>query len=427
MKRTDWFVNDRFGMFIHWGLYAIPARGEWVRSIEKIPVEDYQKYFDTFDPVNYDPKKWAKLAKKAGMKYAVLTAKHHDGFCLFDSKLTEYKSTNTPAKRDLVREYVDAFRAEGIKVGLYFSIIDWHHPDYPAYGDAFHPMNQNETFKDVKHNFDNYIEYMHGQVRELLTNYGKIDIMWFDFAYTSPSRTDELKYMRDETWKSAELIKMMREIQPDIITDDRLAGSASDPETDLKYGDFGSPEKIIPPTGVLNSKGESIVWEACITLNENWGYCSDDRNFIDSKTVIRSLIECVSKNGNMLLNVGPNAKGEIGEDETKILEEVGEWMAKNGESIYGCGLSDLPKPEWGRFTQKGKTLYAHIFDRGIGAISLANLNGKVDENARRLWDDSEIMLSRPWMTAAFPNDVFIEIKSNKLPDDASTVVKITLK
>jgi len=426
MKRTDWFVHDRFGMFIHWGLYAIPARGEWVRSHEKITVEDYQKYFDTFNPTNYEPKKWAKLAKKVGMKYAVMTAKHHDGFCLFDSKLTEYKSTNTPAKRDLIREYVDAFRAEGIKVGFYYSIIDWHHPDYPAYGDRIHPMRDNEAFKDIKINFDNYLEYMHGQVRELLTNYGKIDVMWFDFAYDSPDRDDEFKCMRGETWKSDELIKMIRELQPEIIIDDRLGGSASDPETNLAYGDFASPEQIVPPTGMVNDKGESIIWEACITLNDNWGYGSNDRNFKDSKTVIRSLIECVSKNGNMLLNVGPNAKGEIGADEIKILEEVGEWMAQNSESIYGAGVSEFPKPEWGRFTQKDKTLYAHIFDRGIGPISLNNLNGKVDENARRLWDDSETILSRPWMTAAFPNDVFIELPSNKLPDEASAVIKISL-
>ena len=154
-KRMEWFVHDRFGMFIHWGLYAVPAQGEWMRSLQKIPLEDYEPYFEEFNPVDYDPKAWAKAARQAGMKYAVLTAKHHDGFCLFDSKLTGYKSTNTPCKRDLVREYVDAFRAEGLKVGLYYSLLDWHHPDYPHYGDQFHPMRENEAFRGMQHNFDN--------------------------------------------------------------------------------------------------------------------------------------------------------------------------------------------------------------------------------------------------------------------------------
>lgn len=182
-QRIQWFNHDRFGMFIHWGLYAIPARGEWVRSFERIPVEDYEKYFNSFNPVNYDPKAWAKAAKAAGMKYAVMTTKHHDGFCLFDSALTDYKATNTPAGRDLIREYADAFRAEGLKVGFYYSIIDWHHPDYPAYGDRQHPMRDNAEFKDRPQAFNRYLDYMHGQVKELLTNYGTIDVLWFDFSY----------------------------------------------------------------------------------------------------------------------------------------------------------------------------------------------------------------------------------------------------
>lgn len=184
-NRTRWMREERFGMFIHWGLYAIPARGEWVRSTERISVEDYEQYFEEFDPVCYDPKKWAKLARQAGMKYAVLTTKHHDGFCLFDSAYTDYKATNTKAGRDLVREYVDAFRAEGIKVGFYYSLLDWHHPDYPHYGDRQHPMRENPAYGNEKRNFSNYVTYLHNQVRELMTNYGKIDLLWFDFPIRS--------------------------------------------------------------------------------------------------------------------------------------------------------------------------------------------------------------------------------------------------
>ena len=182
-ERMQWFRRDRFGMFIHWGLYAIPARGEWVRSVEEMPEEQYKPFFDEFNPVDFDARAWARLAKQAGMKYAVLTAKHHDGFCLFDSKLTDWKSTNTPFGRDIVREFLDAFRAEGIRVGLYYSLLDWHHPDYPAFGDRQHPMRNNEAYRDRPYSFDNYLEYMHGQVRELCTEYGKLDLMWFDFSY----------------------------------------------------------------------------------------------------------------------------------------------------------------------------------------------------------------------------------------------------
>ena len=224
-ERTKGYCYDRFGMFIHWGLYAIPAEGEWIRSIKRISVEDYQPYFDTFDPVNYDPKKWAKIAKKAGMRYAVLTTKHHDGFCLFDSQYTDYKATNTPAGRDLVREYVDAFRAEGIKVGFYYSLLDWHHPDYPAYKDAHHPMRGNEDYKgQTGEHFERYVEYMHNQVRELLTNYGKIDIIWFDFSYDD---------MTAEKWQATKMVKMARELQPGIIIDNRMGGDVCSAEPEI--------------------------------------------------------------------------------------------------------------------------------------------------------------------------------------------------
>ena len=238
-KRVEWFKQARFGMFIHWGLYAIPARGEWIRSVERISVEDYQQYFDEFNPVDYDPRKWARACKQAGMQYAVLTAKHHDGFCLFDSALTDYKST-TCCGRDLVREYLDAFRAEGIRVGLYYSIIDWHHPDFPHYGDKQHPERDNPAFKDYKYDFDKYLEYMHGQIRELCTNYGKIDIFWFDFSYDD---------MRGEKWKATELVRMIRSYQPDVLMDNRLEvsgegfGSLATQNPSEYSGDFVSPSR----------------------------------------------------------------------------------------------------------------------------------------------------------------------------------------
>lgn len=416
-NRTDWFTDSRFGMFIHWGLYAIPARGEWVRSQEKTSIEEYQKYFDEFNPVSYDPAKWAKAAKNAGMKYAVMTAKHHDGFCLFDTRLTDYKSTNTPCGRDLIKEYIEAFRSEGISIGLYYSLLDWHHEDYPAYGDRQHPMRENTDYKEKQHNFSNYTSYMYEQVKELLTNYGKIDILWFDFSYED---------MRGEKWEATKLVQMIRSIQPEILIDNRLGGNIKSEAPEIYAGDFASPEQIIPPRGIVNEAGKPIPWEACITLNNHWGYCFSDKDYKSSKQVIRALVECVSKNGNLLLNVGPNAKGEIPEESLVILEEVGKWMKQNGDSIYGCGLSQLPKPEWGRYTQKGRKLYAHIYDRGIGPVNFNGLNNKI-EYARLLSDGSEIAVLKPWNAGDFTEDAFISFPSSVLPDDADTVVELGLK
>ena len=289
-QRTKWFMDARFGMFIHWGLYSIPACGEWMMSEKEMTTEEYHKYFEQFDPVDYDPKKWARLAKKAGMKYAVLTAKHHDGFCLFDSKLTDYKATNTKAGRDLVREFVDACHEEGLKTGLYFSIIDWHHPDFPKYGDRQHPMRNNLAYKDEKIDFDRYLEYMHGQVKELVTNYGKLDLLWFDFSYDD---------MTGEKWKATELIKMVRTYQPDVIIDNRLEGagdnhgSITTDEPLIYSGDFASPEQIIPPKGVCDEHGNPIPWELCATMNNHWGYCNFDYQYKTPQMLVRKLVEWV--------------------------------------------------------------------------------------------------------------------------------------
>ena len=192
-ERMQWWTDARFGMFIHWGLYALPARHEWVKNRERITTEQYQKYFEEFDPVNYDPVKWAKAAKAAGMKYAVLTSKHHEGFCLFDSKYTDYKATNTKAKRDLVKEFVDAFRAEGLKVGFYYSLIDWHHPDFTI--DRVHPQRVSTSAEyaplNVGKDMSRYRTYLQNQIKELLTNYGKIDILWLDFSSLIRDKTEK--------------------------------------------------------------------------------------------------------------------------------------------------------------------------------------------------------------------------------------------
>ena len=427
-QRTKWFMEDRFGMFIHWGLYSIPACGEWMMSQKEMTIEEYSKYFDQFDPVDYDPKKWVRLAKKAGMKYVVLTAKHHDGFCLFDSKLTDYKSTNTKAGRDLVREFVDACREEGLKVGLYFSIIDWHHPDFPKYGDRQHPMRNNPAYKDEKIDFDRYLAYMHGQIKELVTGYGKLDLLWFDFSYDD---------MTGEKWKATELIKMVRKYQPDVIIDNRLEGSAEDSGSILtanptEYsGDFASPEQMIPPAGIRNELGNPVPWEACLTLNNNWGYSSSDRHYKSAEMVIHMLVECVSKGGNLLLNVGPDAKGRIPKESVKILEEVGEWMDENSKSIYGCGYAEIDKPEWGRYTRNGNKIYAHVMEPQAGAIPLTGIHGKI-KKLRRLSDNSEVKLTDYWNLKEYSQNQFFFLNADTcdsypLPDDRDTVVEVTLE
>ena len=423
-KRVEWFKRARFGMFIHWGLYAVPARGEWVRSVERISVEDYQQYFDEFNPVDYDPRKWARACKQAGMQYAVLTAKHHDGFCLFDSKLTDYNSVKC-CGRDLVREYLDAFRAEGIRVGLYYSIIDWHHPDFPHYGDKQHPMRDNPDYKDYKYDFDKYLEYMHGQIKELCTNYGKIDIFWFDFSYDD---------MRGEKWKATELVRMIRSYQPDVLMDNRLEvsgegfGSLATQNPTEYCGDFVSPEQIIPPEGVVDDMGKPVVWESCITMNNNWGYNSRDNHFKTADIVIKKLVECVSKGGNMLINVGPDARGNIPAQSLEILEKVGNWMHANGEAIYNCGRSELPRPDYGRITQNGKDIYFHVNEPQIGFVPLVGIKADDVKCIRLLKDGSEMKIERNWMTGNYPDIVFVSFGEDpQLPDPIDTVIKVELK
>ena len=424
-KRVEWYQQARFGMFIHWGIYAIPARGEWVRSVEEMPEEEYMSFFEEFDPIDFQPKKWAKAAKDAGMKYAIMTAKHHDGFCLFDSELTDFKATNTKAGKDLVKEYLEAFREEGLKVGLYYSLLDWHHPDYPHYKDQNHPMRNCEAQKDVDRDFNRYLDYMHGQVRELCTRYGKLDIMWFDFSYGE---------LRGEAWRATELVNMVRGYQPDIIIDNRLEvsgegfGSLATDNPSVFAGDFVSPEQIIPPQGLKSESGRDLVWEACITMNDNWGYCAKDKNFKPASTIIKKLVECVSKNGNLLLNVGPDARGNIPEESLEILREIGIWMKKNSASIYGCKGSSLPKPENGRITGRGNKLFYHVMENAIGSVPLYGVSKNLVKSVRLLYDGSELKVADNWIVNNYPDIAFVDISNGPyLPDAVDTVVEIEMK
>lgn len=424
-RRMAWYREARFGMFLHWGLYAIPARGEWVRSVERMPEERYRPYFDEFDPVDFDARRWAKAAKDAGMKYVVLTAKHHDGFCLFDSQYTDWKSTNTPFGRDIVREFVDAVRAEGLRVGLYYSLLDWHHPDYPHRADAHHPDRDDESVSDEVRDFDRYLTYMHNQVRELCENYGRIDLLWFDFSYGD---------LRGEAWKAEELIGMVRSLQPDVIIDNRLEvsgegyGSLAAGDPTPWHGDFVSPEQMIPPHGIQDVHGNDIAWESCVTMNGSWGYCADDHMFKPAPMLIKKLVECVSKGGNMLLNVGPDARGDFPPESTRILEGIGAWMRRNGESVHGCTRSDVPKPEYGRVTAKPGRLYFHVYENSIGPLPLVGVRREDIASIRYLATGAEVPISTSWVHSDYPQIVFADLGDDPvLPDPVDTVLEVRLR
>ena len=387
-ERLSWWTHDRFGMFIHWGIYAMPARHEWVMLYERISVEDYKKYFDLFDPDLYDPAEWARMARETGMKYAVITVKHHDGFCLFDSEYTDYKATNTPAGRDLIREWVDAFRSEGIRVGFYYSMIDWHHPHYTI--DRIHPLNpaSDDELRRLNQWRDMaiYREYMHNQVREILTNYGQIDILWLDYSFPG----ERGKSAQD--WGSVELVKMVRELQPGIIINDRA---------DLKDvpggWDFVTPEQFKVPEWPTEN-GERVPWETCQTFSGSWGYYRDELTWKDSRQLLGLLIESVSKGGNLLLNVGPTARGFIDHRAEEAMNKMGEWMKYNSRSIYGCTQApdEFIVPENSLLTYNPHTnrLYIHLLEYPLQNFHLEGYKDKV-RYAQFLHDGSEIQITQP--------------------------------
>jgi len=382
---TEWFVHDRFGLFIHFGLYAMPARHEWVKQREMIPEDKYDLYFKHFNPDMFDAKEWARQAKNAGMKYAVLTTKHHEGFCLFDTKYTDYKITNTPFGRDLVKEYVDAFRAEGLKVGFYYSLLDWHHPDFTL--DQFHPRRYDDNAKELNEGRDmhRYAEYMRNQVRELLTNYGKIDILWFDFSYSQNEQPrDWMKGKGKDDWEAEELIKLARSLQPGLVINHR---------TEIEQ-DISTPEQTRASDWPRDKEtGERLVWEACHTLSGSWGYHREEKTWKSPEMLVALLIKIVSRGGNLIMNVGPTSRGYFDYRAEDALKAYGNWMKYNSRSIYGCTMAEpeFTEPEGCRLTESddGKRLYIHILDYPFSQLEVHGIAGKV-EYAQFLHDGSEL-------------------------------------
>ncbi|WP_326673930.1 alpha-L-fucosidase [Streptomyces sp. NBC_01257] len=365
---TAWFEAARFGLFVHFGLYSMAARHEWVRSREAMSQEAYDRYLDRFDPDLFDARQLARAAKESGMRYAVLTAKHHDGFCLFGSALTDYTSVRATG-RDLVREFVDAMRAEGLRVGLYYSLLDWHHPDFTI--DEHHPLRGTAAEEEPR-DMARYRAYMEGQIRELLTGYGKIDTLFFDFTYPEKG---------PEEWGAEHLLSTVRALQPDILVNDRLGVP----------GDYVTPEQY-QPDRPLERAGERVTWEACHTLNGSWGYDRDNHDYKDPALLVRMLVQSVACGGNLILNVGPTGRGALDPQARATLRAIGDWSALHERSVRGAGPSAHEAPAAGLYTQAGNRLYLHLPVWPLKHLHLPGLAGRV-RYAQLLHDGSEILFS----------------------------------
>ncbi len=415
-ERMDWWRDARFGMFIHWGVYAVPAGtykgeringgGEWIMNTAHIPVSEYEKFALQFNPIGFRANEWVRLAKNAGMKYIVITSKHHDGFCLWDSKVTEWDIMDaTPFKRDILKELAQACKKQGIKLCFYHSIMDWHHSDaqglsYPNYNDGTNP------------NFSQYVEsYLKPQLAELVTNYGPLGVLWFDGEWikdwTEPQGKDLYAYLRS--------------LQPSIIINNRVGKGRQGMEGLSKgedfAGDFGTPEQQVPPEGL-----PGVDWETCMTMNDTWGYKSFDDNWKSAEELVRMLVDIASKGGNFLLNVGPTPEGLIPDASVERLEAMGKWMAANGESVHETTASVIGRPDWGRCTVKGNKLYLHVFtwpQDGMLKVPLAR--GTV-EKAYLLADKKRTSLP----VAAGDGTITVSL-APQAPDAIDSVVVLVLK
>jgi alpha-L-fucosidase len=344
-------------MFIHWGVYSVPAGewegktnyGEWFMEETKMPVSQYEKFAEQFNPVKFDARAWVKAAKAAGMKYIVITSKHHDGFAMYRSDLSDWGIKATPFKRDPLKELAAACKAEGITFCFYHSIMDWYHPDW----------GQRRAWNDKatgEPDMDRYTTYMKGQLKELLTRYGPIGILWFDGEWEKPWTHE----------RGVDLYQYVRTLQPGIIINNRVgkgrSGMAGMDQGAERVGDYGTPEQNIPARGF----GPGVSWESCMTMNNHWGYNRNDDHWKSTETLVRNLIDCASKGGNYLLNVGPTGEGLIPGPSLQRLAQMGDWMKANGVAIYGTGASPFTRLGWGRCTTKAKgkdtLLYLHVYD-----------------------------------------------------------------
>jgi alpha-L-fucosidase len=413
-RRMAWWREARFGMFIHWGLYSIPAGvwkgkqekgkpAEWIMNAFQIPDAEYSQLAKQFNPIKFEAKVWARIAKNAGMKYLVITSKHHDGFCMFDTKLSNYNVVaGTPFQRDVIAELAQACADEGIRFGVYYSQLDWHHARSPG------------AMARIP-DFPQYLEYLKGQLRELLTRYGPLGSLFFDGDWM-PQWTNR--------W-GREVETLCRQLQPQVVINDRigkrplvknLGALLKIPQAVATpaVGDYATPEQEIPP------RLPRCDWETCMTMNDSWGYKSFDQNWKSPTALLRNLIDIASKGGNFLLNVGPTSEGLIPEPSVERLGEIGKWMEKNGESIYGSSAGPLQKLSWGRTTQKPGKIYVHVFDWPSGDLRVSGIKQKVQ--AAYLLEDST---QSPLPLKSANGDLIIQV-SAPAPNSISSVVVLAV-
>ncbi|MFG0250044.1 MAG: alpha-L-fucosidase [Phycisphaeraceae bacterium JB051] len=381
-ERLQWFAKARYGLFMHWGLYSVLGRGEWVFNRERWEMADYAKLADQFTAEHYDPKSWAKMARDAGMRYAVLTSKHHEGFCLWDSKTCSFNATNSAAKRDLFSEYVQAFREAGLKVGVYYSLGDWYNPDWAR------------GFQGDESAYHRFMDYTRDLLTELLTDYGKIDILWYDLpqCYTALQ------------WQAVDLNHMLRNLQPDIIINNRAYTSE----------DFGTPEQHIAAAPV------GRLWESCMTLNGHWGYSPYDTEYKSPKDIAVNLATVASGGGNLLLNVGPDPQGRIPNQAKQILTQVGDWLKRNGESIYDAAdRHDLRFNLWGPVSVQDNHLYLHLKNYWGNELILGGLIPNVLEA-------KVLSTGQPLTVTRRKHQTLLGGLPAQSPDEIMTVIKLTL-
>jgi len=392
-KRMKWWAEARFGMFIHWGLYAIPARGEWVMLVERIARDEYKKLSRRFKPpVKFSPEEWVKTARDAGMKYMVFTTRHHDGFCLFDSRASDFTSVKTAAKRDFVKEYVAACRKHKMRIGFYYSLLDWRFPGY------FDRKKYPESFKAM-------VVQAHEQVRELMTNYGKIDILWYDGGWIPGT---DIKKDTHLLWKSRELNSMARKLQPHIVINNRS----------------GLPEDTDTPEQHTTPSEEGRYWESCMTMGDSygWGYIRNNPNMKPATQLIQNLVDCSGSGGNYLLNIGPKADGSIRKEEIARLREIGVWLKKNGKAVYG---SERTAPGFARsligtVTSSGKNAYLHIFRWPGKTAVFSSIKNKII-SAKILADGRDLKFEQQ------EGRLIITGLPEKPPDKYGTVIALELK
>ena len=414
--RMQWWREARFGMFIHWGPYAVPAGihngkpvdgiGEWIMNNGRIPAAEYEAYAAQFNPTGFDADAWAQIAADAGMRYIVITAKHHDGFGLWDSTVSDYDVIDaSPFQRDVLQELAEACAKRGIRFCLYYSIMDWHHPDAQA---AFEPDYNHRAGSETNPNFERYVrDYMRPQLLELIASF-EPGVLWFDGEWIKDWTEPQGKALYDE----------LRRRQPALIVNNRVGKGRQGMEGMSRHeddaGDFGTPEQEIPATGL-----PGVDWESCMTMNDTWGHKSNDDNWKSVETLVHQLVDCASKGGNFLLNVGPTAEGVIPSPSTERLAAMGDWLRVNGEAIYGTTASPFDQPAWGRYTAKGNVIYAHVFDWPDDAMIRIPSTGRDVASVYRLGD-----AGRDALNSERAEDELVLHVPPQAPDPIASVIAI---